>query len=81
MTKPKKFTDCAKIYNDCKEAEKYNNIEDDDDDDEQQDEENAIETENKKVLLSTQNVTENENTKQKSENKTQRISTKLFKLQ
>lgn len=31
--KPQKFTDCAKIFNDCKEAEKYNNIQEDDEDD------------------------------------------------
>lgn len=33
VVKPQKFTDCAKIFNDCKDAEKYNNIEEDEEKD------------------------------------------------
>lgn len=29
--KPQKFIDCARMFNDCKEAEKYNNYDDDED--------------------------------------------------
>lgn len=27
MVKPQKFADCAKIFTDCKDAERYNNVE------------------------------------------------------
>lgn len=38
MAEPQKFTDCAKIFNDCKDAEKYNNIEEEQEEEENDDE-------------------------------------------
>lgn len=29
VAKPQKFSECAKVFNDCKDAEKYNDLEDD----------------------------------------------------
>ncbi|XP_031622464.1 uncharacterized protein LOC116340234 [Contarinia nasturtii] len=35
IAKPKKFSDCSKAFNDCKDAEKYNDVDDDDEQEEQ----------------------------------------------
>lgn len=66
------------MFNDCKDAEKYNNAEEDGDfEDATGDGANA---DKQQILLTNQKVTD-EKTKQNTENNTQRITTKLFKLQ
>lgn len=35
MQRPTKFSDCAKLFRNCKAAEKYDNIEEEEDDDEE----------------------------------------------
>lgn len=40
VAKPQKFSECAKAFNDCKDAEKYNDVEDDSDADGDDDTEN-----------------------------------------
>lgn len=65
------------MFNDCKDAEKYNNIEDDVNDDDNDDE--AVKSDDKTPL--TDRIVADEKNKQNTENDTQRITTKLFKLQ
>ncbi|XP_055319807.1 uncharacterized protein LOC129577201 [Sitodiplosis mosellana] len=49
VAKPQKFSECAKVFNDCEDAEKYNEAEDDDSDDDN------VEKNEEKVEESTQN--------------------------
>lgn len=53
VSKPETFEDCAKIFDECEDAEKYNQTEDEDDEEDEEKEE--------EIADSTENVTENEN--------------------
>lgn len=70
------------MFNDCKDAEKYNNIDDDEHEEVVNDDDNdneAVKSDDKTLL--TDRIVPEEKTKQNTENDTQRITTKLFKLQ
>lgn len=49
-SKPERFSDCARMFNDCKDAEKYNHVEDDDGDDAENDSEQKDETTTESVI-------------------------------
>lgn len=67
VPKPEKFTDCAKVYNDCKDAEKYNNVNDDEDDENQENQENQEKNDEKPLKESDANA-ENSNLDETDEN-------------
>lgn len=72
-SKPEKFSDCAKMYNDCKDAEKYNNTNDDDDEEEVEQKEKETEmketeSHSDKNENSSENTSENSSSNEPDEN-------------
>lgn len=89
--KPQKFSDCAKMFNDCKEAEKYNNIEEEDDGDDKEtvnevdikgEDGNEVEESVQMEKIQTQEkVAEEVTTEHNSENDTPKRKAKLINWQ
>lgn len=67
-SKPEKFSDCAKMYNDCKDAEKYNNTDDDDEQEEEQKEKEKEMEETESHSDKNENSSENSSLNEPEEN-------------